>query len=139
MSKKGYIDQFMEEYKPALKLPDQVKIFDTTLRDGEQTPGVSFTPEQKVRIANELDEINVDVIEAGFPMVSEGEEESVKKIAEEDLDAEVCGLCRATEEDIEKAIECGVDSIHTFIATSDIHLEKKLELTREERIRWSLS
>ena len=134
MSKKGYIDQFMEDYKPTLDLPDQVKIFDTTLRDGEQTPGVSFTPEQKVRIAKELDEVNVDIIEAGFPIVSEGEEKSVKKISEEDLDAEICGLCRASEEDIEKAIDCGVDSIHTFIATSDIHLEKKLELTREEAL-----
>lgn len=134
MEEKGYIDQFMEDYKPTIDLPDQVKIFDTTLRDGEQTPGVSFTPDQKVRIAKKLDDIKVDVIEAGFPVVSEGETTSVKKIAQEDLDSEICGLARTSEKDIEKALDCGVDSIHIFIATSDLHLEKKLELTREEAL-----
>ncbi len=134
MDKKGYIDQFMDDYRPTLNLPDQVKIFDTTLRDGEQTPGVSFTPEQKVRIAKQLDELRVDVIEAGFPIVSEGEKTSVEKIAKEDIDSEICGLARTSEEDIDRAIDCGVDSIHVFIATSDLHLEKKLELTREEAL-----
>ncbi len=134
MDEKGYIDQFMEEYKNTMDLPEQVKIFDTTLRDGEQTPGVSFTPDQKVRIANQLDEINVDVIEAGFPVVSEGEKSSVEKIAKENLNAEVCGLARTSEKDIDEALECGVDSVHIFIATSDLHLEKKLELTREEAL-----
>ncbi|KXA99454.1 citramalate synthase [candidate division MSBL1 archaeon SCGC-AAA259M10] len=132
---KGYMDRFMESYKGTLDVPDQVKIFDTTLRDGEQTPGVSFAPDQKLRVARQLDELRVDVIEAGFPVVSEGEEISVKKVAEEGLDAEICGLARTSVEDIKKVIDCGADSVHIFIATSDLHLEKKLDLTREEALR----
>lgn len=134
MNDKGYIDEFMKKQKQDLALPETVKIFDTTLRDGEQTPGVSFTPEQKVRIAEQLDELRVDVIEAGFPVVSEGEEKSVRKIADAGIGAEICGLARTSKKDIDKAIDCGVDSIHTFIATSDIHLEKKLELSRDEAL-----
>lgn len=134
MNKKGYVTEFTENYKKNLKLPDQVRIFDTTLRDGEQTPGVSFTPDQKIRIARQLDDLKVDVIEAGFPIVSKGEKNSVKQIVKEGLDAEICVLARSAEEDIKTALECDVDSIHVFIATSDIHLEKKLELTREEAL-----
>ncbi|KXA98877.1 citramalate synthase [candidate division MSBL1 archaeon SCGC-AAA259J03] len=135
MSEKGYIDEFIENYKRSLDLPDQVKIFDTTLRDGEQTPGVSFTPDQKLRIARQLNELRVDVIEAGFPIVSEGEKSSVEKISGEGLESEICALARTSEEDIEAAVNCGVDSVHVFIATSDIHLEKKLKLTREEVLK----
>jgi len=124
----------MENYKKSLDLPERVKIFDTTMRDGEQTPGVSFTTDQKLRLARQLDELRVDVIEAGFPIVSKGEKDSVEKIAGEGLDAEICALARASKEDIERALECNVDSIHVFIATSDIHLEKKLKLTREQAL-----
>lgn len=131
---KGYAGRFAETYKKELKLPDQVKIFDTTLRDGEQTPGVSFTPDQKMRVARQLDELKVDVIEAGFPIVSEGEKNSIKEIANEDLESEICALARSSEEDVEAALDCDTDSIHVFIATSDIHLEEKLELTREEAL-----
>ncbi|KXB06325.1 citramalate synthase [candidate division MSBL1 archaeon SCGC-AAA382F02] len=134
MNKKGYIGEFADTYKKDLNLPDEVKIFDTTLRDGEQTPGVSFTPDQKIRIARQLDELQVDVIEAGFPIVSKGEKNSVKKIVDEDLDTEICALSRSSDEDLETALDCNVDSIHLFIATSDLHLEKKLDLTREEAL-----
>ena len=76
---------------------DKVRIFDTTLRDGEQTPGVSVTPEQKIQIAIKLDELGVDAIEAGFPIVSQGEMEAVEGIAKQGLNAEICGLARAVQ------------------------------------------
>lgn len=78
-----------------LNIPDRVYIFDTTLRDGEQTPGVSLTPEEKIDIAIKLDDLGVDVIEAGFPVSSLGEQEAIKKICSLNLDAEICGLARA--------------------------------------------
>lgn len=112
-----------------------VRILDTTLRDGEQTPGVSLTPEAKVEIAQALDRMGVDTIEAGFPITSKGEAAAVKKIAAERLNAEVCALARAEKQDIDTALDCDVDAIHVFIATSDIHLEHKLKMTREESFR----
>ncbi|MHA1410657.1 MAG: 2-isopropylmalate synthase, partial [Candidatus Odinarchaeia archaeon] len=114
------------------KLPEKVLIFDTTLRDGEQTPGVALTLDKKIEIAHLLDELKVDVIEAGFPISSEGEAEAVRTIAKEKLSATICGLARTTKEDIDKCIECEVDRIHTFIATSDIHMKHKLGMTPEE-------
>lgn len=111
---------------------DRVRIFDTTLRDGEQTPGVSVTPEQKVQIAIKLDELGVDAIEAGFPIVSQGEMRAIKQIAGSGLKAEVCGLARATEADIDAAIKCDLKYVHTFIATSDIHMQYKLKMSREQ-------
>ncbi|WP_088335564.1 2-isopropylmalate synthase [Methanopyrus sp. KOL6] len=115
-------------------MPDRVRIFDTTLRDGEQTPGVSLTVEEKVEIAMKLDEFGVDTIEAGFPVASEGEFEAVKMIASEELEAEICGLARCVKGDIDAAIDADVDCVHVFIATSDIHLKYKLEMSREEAL-----
>ncbi len=109
-----------------------VRIFDTTLRDGEQTPGVSLSPEKKLDIAKKLDELGVDAIEAGFPVISEGELHAVKMITAQGLDTEICGLARANKKDIDAAIDAGLDYIHTFIATSDIHLEHKLHMSRDE-------
>lgn len=120
--------------KEELCLPKRVRIFDTTLRDGEQTPGVSLTPEQKLVIAKQLDKLRVDTIEAGMPVVSPGEMNAVKKIAKEGLEAEICALARCTKEDIDAALKCDVDCIHVFIATSDIHLKYKLKLSREEAL-----
>ncbi len=117
-----------------LNLPDRVYIFDTTLRDGEQTPGVSLTIDEKVEIAKKLDELGVDVIEAGFPVSSVGEKEAIKKIVKENLNAEICGLARAVKKDIDVAIECEVDRIHTFIATSPLHRKYKLKMNKEEII-----
>ena len=111
-----------------------VRIFDTTLRDGEQTPGVSLSPEKKLNIAIKLDELGIDAIETGFPVISDGERESVKMITSANLKAELCGLARTNKKDIDAAIDCGLNYIHTFIATSDIHLEYKLKMTREEAL-----
>jgi len=111
----------------------KVRIFDTTLRDGEQAPGIDLTVEQKVKIARKLAELGVDVIEAGFPAASEGEFIATKKILEEVGDqVEVIGLSRANKQDIDKTIDTGISSIHVFIATSDIHLKYKLKMTREQ-------
>jgi 2-isopropylmalate synthase len=104
------------------------------LRDGEQTPGVALTLDKKIEIAHILDELKVDVIEAGFPISSEGEAEAVKSIAKEKLDATICGLARTRKEDLDKCLWCEVDRIHTFIATSDIHMEHKLRMKPEQVI-----
>jgi 2-isopropylmalate synthase len=111
---------------------EKVRIFDTTLRDGEQTPGVSITPEQKVQIAIKLDKLGIDTIEAGFPIVSNGEMQAIKRINKEGLNAEICGLARTINSDIDSALKCDLKYIHTFIATSDIHLKYKLKMTRDQ-------
>ena len=85
---------------------EKVRIFDTTLRDGEQTPGVSVTPEQKLRITIKLDELGVDAIEAGFPVVSDGEKKAIKIIVKQKLKSEVCVLARAMQADIDAALNC---------------------------------
>ncbi|MFM7796861.1 MAG: 2-isopropylmalate synthase, partial [Candidatus Nitrosotenuis sp.] len=112
----------------------RVRIFDTTLRDGEQTPGVALSPEKKLAIAKRLDELGVDAIEAGFPVISEGEQQGIKLITKAGLKAEICGLARTNKKDIDAAIDCGLKYIHTFIATSDIHLQYKLKMTREQAL-----
>ncbi len=114
-----------------------IRVFDTTLRDGEQTPGVSLIPEEKLQIAQALDRLGVDVIEAGFPITSKGEQDGVRLIAKAGLNAEVCALARTEKLDIDTAIQCGVDSVHVFLASSDIHLKHKLRITREEMLRRS--
>jgi 2-isopropylmalate synthase len=117
-------------------MTDKLIIFDTTLRDGEQSPGASMTREEKVRIAKQLEKLRVDVIEAGFPAASNGDFESVKAVADIIKDSTVCGLARAIENDIRRAGEAlkGANSarIHTFIATSPIHMEKKLRMTPDQ-------
>ncbi|NLK26087.1 MAG: 2-isopropylmalate synthase [Euryarchaeota archaeon] len=113
-------------------LPENVMIFDTTLRDGEQTPGIALSIEDKVQIANALSDLGVDVIEAGFPTSSSGEREAIRKIVDQGLQSRVCGLARCNKKDIDAALDCGLDYIHTFIATSDCHLQYKLKMTREE-------
>lgn len=109
-----------------------VSIFDTTLRDGEQTPGISLTIEDKVEIARQLDRLGVDVIEAGSPMSSEGEKKAVKEIAKAGLKAEVCGLARAIRGDIDAALKCDIGSVHTFISTSDVQMKHAVGLTRDQ-------
>ncbi|MEM2087682.1 MAG: 2-isopropylmalate synthase [Thermoproteota archaeon] len=117
------------------RIPDKVVLFDTTLRDGEQTPGVALTALDKLKIARQLDMLGVPVIEAGFPITSSGEEEAVKIIVKEGLNAEIAALARSSKQDIEKAASTGVQRIHLFIATSDIHLKKKLQISREEAVK----
>ncbi len=110
---------------------DKLVIFDTTLRDGEQSPGASMTKDEKVRIAKMLEKMNVDVIEAGFAIASPGDFESVKSVAEAVKDSTICSLARAVQPDIQRAGEAlkGANSgrIHTFIATSPIHMKYKLQ------------
>jgi len=109
-----------------------IRIFDTTLRDGEQTPGVSLTPEEKMEIAQQLDRLGVDVIEPGTPITSEGERRAVKEIAKAGLKAEICALARTLRKDIDAAIECDVNSVHTFISTSDVQIKYALSIKPEE-------
>lgn len=131
----------MLQQTSATKLQDEesgvrkrIRIFDTTLRDGEQTPGVSLTVESKVEIAKALDRLGVDVIEAGFPIVSDGEFEAVKRINKLRLSAQVAALSRVDKKDIDKLIDCDISYGHLFIATSDLHLEHKLKITREKAL-----
>lgn len=115
---------------------DHLVIFDTTLRDGEQSPGASMTRDEKVRIARQLEKMRVDVIEAGFAAASNGDFESVRAVAEAVKDSIVCSLARANENDIRRAGEAIVPAkagrIHTFIATSPIHMEKKLRMSPDQ-------
>ena len=117
----------------------QIKIFDTTLRDGEQSPGASMNIEQKLRVASALVELGVDVIEAGFPIASPGDFESVKQIAIDTRGAEICGLARCTDGDIDRAWEAlqAAESsrIHVFLATSSIHREFKLKMSPDQIIQ----
>ena len=118
---------------------NRVLIFDTTLRDGEQSPGCSMTPEEKLRVAKALAELGVDVIEAGFPAASRGDWESVNTIARQVRGPIICGLARCNRDDIEKAWTAVKDAarprIHVFLATSAIHREHKLNMAKEEIIR----
>jgi len=107
-------------------------IYDTTLRDGEQTPNVCFTPEQKLEIATMLDEIGVGEIEAGFPVVSETEFETVRLIASQNLNARIFAFCRAKKEDIDRALECDVDGVVIATSLSDLHLKYKMKKSFEE-------
>jgi len=113
-----------------------VKIFDTTLRDGEQAPGCGMTTEEKLKVAYSLEKLGVDIIEAGFPISSEGDFQSVKLVAEEIKGCEVAGLCRANLNDIDRGWEAVKHAqrprIHTFIATSEIHLKHKLRKSQDE-------
>ncbi len=125
---------FLKSTRTKFNLPDRVYVFDTTLRDGEQTPGVSFTIDEKIKIAEQLDKLGVDVIEAGFPINSPDEAKAVKKISSENFRAKICGLARCVKGDIDACIQCDVDRIHLFIATSDIHLKYKLKKSAEEAL-----
>lgn len=111
-----------------------VRIFDTTLRDGEQMPGVALSPEEKLQIALALDEAGVDMIEAGFAAVSKDEFAAIKQISKEVANAKVVSLARMNKADVDAAVDAGVDMVHVFIATSDIHMKYKLRMTRDEVI-----
>ena len=117
-------------------MSDKLIIFDTTLRDGEQSPGASMTKDEKVRIAKILEKMRVDVIEAGFARASQGDFEAVQAVAKAVKDSTVCSLARALDKDIDRAGEAIKNTnsarIHTFIATSDIHMQMKLRMTPEE-------
>lgn len=124
--------------KGSKAMTDRVKIFDTTLRDGEQSPGASMNTAEKLRLAVQLEKLGVDIIEAGFPAASEGDFEAVSRIASKLKKIEVAGLARAEKEDIDRAWgavqHAAKPRIHTFIATSDIHMQYKLKMNRDEVI-----
>ncbi len=105
--------------------PLDIEICDVTLRDGEQTPGVAFTKEEKLDLANELDAMGIEIIEAGFPVVSSSERNSIKEISNSGLDASICCLARSIVGDVDAALDCDVDMVSIFIAMSDLHLKHK--------------
>jgi 2-isopropylmalate synthase len=123
-------------FEEVAAMPEKVVIFDTTLRDGEQTPGASLNVDEKLQIARQLELLNVDVIEAGFPISSRGDFEAVKAVAREIRGTQVAALARANLKDIDAAWEAVKEAtaprIHTFISTSDIHLKYQLKKSREE-------
>ena len=122
---------------------EKLIIFDTTLRDGEQSPGASMTRDEKVRIAKSLERMKVDIIEAGFPMASVGDFESVQAVATTVKDSTVCGLARALDRDIDRAGEAlkpaNSSRIHTFIATSPIHMKSKLRMTEDQVVEQAIA
>ncbi len=119
-----------------------IRIFDTTLRDGEQSPGASMNVDEKIQLAKQLVRLGVDIIEAGFPIASPGDFEAVKRVANEVKGAVIAGLARAKEEDIRRAFEAVKDApqrrIHTFHSTSDIHLKYQFRVSREEALKRSV-
>ena len=127
-----FISEYNKKIFAATRMPERVKILDTTLRDGEQTPNVALSSDDKLKIAQALDELGVDIIEAGFPINSEGEADAVRRISGAGLKSEICALCRASPSDIDAALKCDVDSVHIFLATSKVHLEKKLKISQQE-------
>ncbi|WP_424018984.1 LeuA family protein [Halorientalis pallida] len=110
----------------------EARIFDTTLRDGEQSPRTSFSYDDKREIAAVLDDMGTHVIEAGFPVNSDAEFEAVRDIAESAQNSEICGLARVVDEDVEAALDSGVDLVHVFVSTSDVQLQDSMHATREE-------
>ena len=117
---------------------ENLRFLDTTLRDGEQTPGVSLNPDQKFEIATRLSDIGVDVIEAGSAAASDGEREAIRRIADAGLAAEVCTFVRALHADIDYAADCGADSIHLVVPVSDLHIAKKMRKTRDEVVAMAM-
>ena len=120
--------------KEEMNLADKIYIFDTTLRDGEQTPGVALTVDEKMQIAQKLNNLGVDKIEVGFPASSKasskGEIESAKRINSLSLDSTLVGLARSLERDIDAVIESDLDYVHTFIGTSPLHRDYKLKMSK---------
>ena len=129
---------YVEEVKKNMELPETVRLFDTTLRDGEQTPGVALTVDEKIRIAKKLDKLGVNTIEAGFPVASEGEKEATREIIKLGLNAQICGLARPLKKDLDAAIDSDVDYIHTFIGTSPLHREFKLKMSKTDILNKSV-
>ena len=117
----------------------KIKVLDTTLRDGEQTPGVSLTSMEKLRIATKLDEIGLDYIEAGSAITSEGERKSIKEITSQGFNAEILSFSRPLSIDIDYCIDCDVDAVNLVVPTSDLHIFDKLKITKEELVEMSNS
>ncbi|NYB51128.1 MAG: homoaconitate hydratase [Methanobacteriaceae archaeon] len=130
------MEYFVSPYNQSIDLnfPEKITVYDTTLRDGEQTPGVCLRTQEKLKIARKLNELGLHQIEAGFPVVSKEETRSVKAIVAEEMDADILVLSRTKKEDIDKALDCDVDGIITFMGTSQLHLKHKLKITQEDAL-----
>ena len=122
-----------------MNLADKIYIFDTTLRDGEQTPGVALTVDEKIQIAQKLNNLGVDKIEVGFPAASKGEVESAKRIRSLDLDSTLVGLSRSLKDDVDAVLDADLEYIHTFIGTSPLHREDKLKMSKEKIIETAVN
>ena len=118
-----------EDYK---NIQDKISVLDTTLRDGEQSPGVALTIDEKIEIAEKLDILGVDKIEIGFPISSEGERETAKRVKSLGLNSTICGLARTVEKDIDAVLDCDLEYVHTFIGTSPLHRDYKLKLSKDK-------
>ena len=118
---------------------DRIQIFDTTLRDGEQAPGIALSSDDKVRIAMALDDLGVDIMEAGFAVSSETERETLRRIVDAGTRCTVCSLSRSVKGDVDAVMQTGVDYVHTFIATSDLHMKYKLKMTPDQVVEKAVS
>ena len=125
--------------KENMNLAEKIYIFDTTLRDGEQTPGVALTVDDKIQIAQKLNNLGVDKIEVGFPASSNGEIESAKKIKQLNLHSTLVGLARSLKEDIDSVLDADLEYIHTFIGTSPLHRDYKLKKSKEQIVESAVS
>ena len=134
-----FVSDLIRPVRERSHFADRVYVFDTTLRDGEQTPGVCFTLGEKLEIAGKLDELGVDVIEAGFPANSEEEIETIKRVKGLGLKAGICGLARCVHTDVDACLKADVDRVHVFIATSDVHLQYKLRMDESKALEQALS
>lgn len=132
-----FVSDYVKKVACTLKI-GEVRIFDTTLREGEQTPGVVFRIDEKLEIAKQLDKLGVDTIEAGFPASSDEEFKAVKSIANLGLKAEICALARTLKSDVDQALKADVDTIHTFIGTSEWHIKYKLKTSPEQVIKMAV-
>lgn len=126
------VHNYVTEQGLAGHLPKKILFWDETMRDGEQTPGVFFSPEEKLQIATTLSEMGVHIMDAGIPVVSQEEFRGVKLVASAGLEASIMSAARAVRKDVEACIDCGVDEVSIFIACSDLHLKYKLNMTREQ-------
>ena len=126
------VHNYLIEAGLAARVPKDIRIWEETLRDGEQTPGVAYTPEEKLQIASLLDEIRVPIMDVGMPVVSKEEARAVRTIANAGLDATIMAAARTVRKDVEACIACDVDEIALFTAGSDLHIKQKLGMTREQ-------
>jgi methanogen homocitrate synthase len=131
---KIHVSKYVDEDRVLadITLPEKIVIYDSTLRDGEQSPGVSFNLTQKLAIARKLDEIGIHQIEAGFPVVSKEEQRTIKAITKEDLNADILALTRLKRDEIDIALDCDVDMVLLFIAASELHRKYKLKCSYDE-------
>ncbi len=138
MAEEGLIRNYNVEFGLGKALPARIQFWDETMRDGEQTPGVYFSPEEKLELATVLSEMGLDVLNCGIPVVSEEERRGVRLVARAGLKASAMAAARAVRKDVDACIECDVDEISIFIACSDLHLRYKLNMSREQVLEASV-